>query len=70
MVTNQQWWDRTWAGVVARDVAVESIDDPALTELYWEYIGGDVGDPIDEVATNDFARRLVELTIEPCLQGR
>lgn len=70
IVAGHGWWGRNWAGVVARDSAVERIDDPSLTELYWEYIGGGVGDPIEGVANNDFALRLVELTIEPCLQGR
>lgn len=63
-------WDQSWAGVVSRDTAVEAINDPALTELYWQYIGGDLGQPVQEVAANEFVLRLVELTIEPILEGR
>lgn len=65
-----QSWDQSWAGVVARDMAVEAINDPALTDLYWEYLGGGVGDPVEEIATNEFVLRLVELTIEPIITGR
>ena len=69
MVTDQSW-DQSWAGVVSRDMAVEAINDPALTESYWRYLEGGVGGPVEEVATNDFVLRLVELTIEPILEGR
>lgn len=63
-------WDRDWAGVVSRDVAVERIGDPELTDLYWEYLDGGVGDPDPAVAANEFIVRLVELTIEPLVEGR
>lgn len=69
IVTGQEW-DRSWAGVVARDTAVEKIDDPVLTERYWRYLDGGVGVPVPEVADNDLIVQLVELTIEPILEGR
>lgn len=63
-------WDRTWAGAVSRDTAVERIGDAELTELYWAYLGGGFGDPDPAVAANEFIVRLVELTIEPIVSGR
>lgn len=68
LVTGQEW-DTTWAGVVARDGFVDDIGDPVLTDLYWEYIDGDVGEPLEAIELNEFIRRLAELTIEPIIRG-
>jgi hypothetical protein len=68
LVTPHGWWNNTWSGVVSRDIAVESINDPVLTSLYWQYLEGG-GGPFQEVAANEFLVRLVEATIEPIGQG-
>lgn len=61
-------WDRSWAGVVSRDIAVEKIGDPELTDLYWDYLEGGVGDPDPAVAGNEFILRLIELTLDPLVE--
>ncbi len=43
---------------------------PELTELYWQYLEGGVGDPDPAVAANELIVRLVELTVEPLVVGR
>lgn len=50
----------TWAGVVKLDAAVGAVDDPELTEVYWEQLG--------EGGSEELVLLLVELTIKPILQ--
>lgn len=56
----------SWAGVVELDTALEAVDDPMLTELYWEHMGAGGFSPGSE----ELVLRLIEVTIEPILEGR
>lgn len=61
-------WAETWAGVVALDVAVDAIDDPTLSELYWDHMDRG-GGPVAEAADSEFLLLLVEHTVGPILEG-
>ena len=50
----------SWAGVVKLDMAVEAVNDPELTDLYWEHMGEGGFSPGSE----ELVLRLIELTIE------
>ncbi len=57
----------SWAGVVRLDTAVEAVNDPELTELYWEHLGECTG---ISPGCEELLLRLIELTIEPILEDR
>ena len=56
----------SWAGVVELDTAVEAVNDPQLTKLYWEHMDAGGFSPGSE----ELVLRLIELTIEPLLGDR
>ncbi len=42
-----------------------AIEDPALTGLCWEYMRGDVGQPVEAVAANEFISGLLSTRSSP-----
>lgn len=64
-IVDQQQYE-SWAGVVKLDTAVEAINDPELTELYWRHMGEGGG---FYPGSDELVLRLIELTIEPILRG-
>lgn len=57
----------SWSGVIKLDMAVEAVNDPELTELYWEHLGECTG---ISPGCEELLLRLIELTIEPILGDR
>ena len=56
----------SWAGVVKLDMAVEAVNDPQLTDLYWEHMDAGGFPP----GSQELVLRLIELTIEPIIEDR
>ncbi|MGB5381693.1 MAG: hypothetical protein WBO25_11935 [Acidimicrobiia bacterium] len=42
-----------------------AIEDPALTGLCWEYMRGDIGQPVEAVAANEFISGLLSTRSSP-----